>query len=214
MKRTKGFFITFEGSEGSGKSTQSGLLTRFLKEQGYAVVQLREPGGTSVGEKIRSILLDNRNGSITAQCEMLLYMAARAQIVQEVIAPALAAGKVVICDRFLDSTIAYQGFGLGVDIRLIREVGRFATCGIRPDLTIFLDLPVRKGLKHRERSMDRIEQRAFAYHLRVRRGYLALARLEPARFKTVRVEQEKRLTQEKIRLFVMRMLKGRKVRCR
>ena len=195
----KGKFITFEGSEGSGKSTQSKLLARYLRQKGYSVVYLREPGGTAISEKIRSILLDGEHKKMCAECETLLYMAARAQVVDEVIMPALMAGKIVVCDRFLDSTLAYQGYGLGVGIKKIKDIGMFATCGINPDLTIFMDLPIRKGLKHRDGAKDRIERRSLVYHLRVRSGYLAMARKEPRRIKTVKVQKEKEETQRLIR---------------
>src|SRR4030042_5389945 len=144
----KGKFITFEGSEGSGKSTQSKMLARFLEKKGYRVIFLREPGGTKISEKIRKILLDNKNDGMSQETEMLLYMAARAQLVRAVILPALQAGKIVICDRFLDSTIAYQGYGLGMDIKAIQYIGKITTAGLKPDLTIFLGLPIEKGLRY------------------------------------------------------------------
>lgn len=197
----KGRFITFEGSEGCGKSTQSKLLYRYLKRKGCNVVYLREPGATRISEKIRNILLDPKN-HISDATEMLLYMAARAQVVKEVIEPALKEGKIVICDRFLDSTIAYQGFGLGMDIDFIKEVGNFVTSGTNPDLTLLLDLPLKKGLKHRRFSKDRIEQRSLSYHSRVMEGYHKLARSEPERIKTVKVEKDKDKTQTKIRELV------------
>jgi len=140
----KGTFITFEGSEGCGKSTQSRLLYQYLKRKGYKAIYLREPGSTAIGEKIRKILLDAKNLTLTPVSEMLLYMAARSQIVDEMIKPALAAGEVVICDRFLDSTLAYQGYGLGLDIKLLEEIGKHVTRKIRPDLTILLDLAIHK----------------------------------------------------------------------
>jgi dTMP kinase len=195
----KGKFITFEGSEGSGKSTQSKLLYQYLKRKGFKVICLREPGGTKIGEKIRNILLDHKNHALTPNCEMLLYMAARAQVVSEVIKPALKKGKIVICDRFLDSTITYQGYGLGIDIQLIKLIGKFVTQGIKPDLTILLDLPLKKGLKHRKESQDRIEKRSLAYHSRVRNGYMKLAHLEPQRIKIVKVNRDKNKTQSQIR---------------
>lgn len=194
----KGKFITFEGSEGCGKSTQSEMLYRYLKSKGLNVVYLREPGGVKLSEKIRQILLNPEN-KISPEAETLLYMAARAQVVREIIQPALKAGKIVVCDRFLDSTIAYQGFGLGVDIAMIKSIGKFATLGIKPGLTIFLDLAVEKGLKHRCNCKDRIEQRSFKYHETVRKGYLELARLEPKRIKIVKVEPDKLTTQDNIR---------------
>lgn len=207
IKRVQGKFITFEGSEGCGKSTQSKLLYNYLKRKGYPVVYLREPGTTKIGEKIRRILLDPQNQQMSAVCEMLLYMAARAQIVDQIIKPALKNGKMVICDRFLDSTIAYQGYGLGLDIKSIRYIGSLVTSGIKPDLTIFLDLPARGGLTQCGRVLDRIEKRSLKYFLRVRRGYLQLARLEPQRIKIIKLDDDKDKTQEKIRKLVLCHLK-------
>jgi dTMP kinase len=204
---SRGIFITFEGSEGCGKSTQSKLAYTFLKKRGYGVIYLREPGGTAISEKIRQILLDAKNASMSPACEMLLYMAARAQLVREVILPALAKGKIVVCDRFLDSTLAYQGYGLGLDIKLIRHLGAIATAGIRPDLTILLDLPVVKGLKRCGCAKDRIEQRNLAYHLRVRKGYLRLAKSEPRRIKIVAVAKDKAVTQQKIRELILNFIR-------
>ncbi len=198
----RGKFITFEGSEGCGKSTQSKMLFNYLRKKGRRVVYLREPGATKLSEKIRDILLDAKNDAMSAQCEMLLYMAARAQIVTQVIRPSLEKGISVICDRFLDSTLAYQGYGLGMDIGFIKKVGRFATCGIKPDLTVLLDLSVDKGLCHRRFSSDRIEKRPLAYHLRVRRGYLSIASAERKRVKVVKVQADKNETQAKIRELV------------
>lgn len=195
----KGKFITFEGSEGCGKSTQSRMLYEYLKNNGHKVIYLREPGGVKISEKIRKILLDAKNSAMSPACEMLLYMAARAQIVEEIIRPALLAGKIVICDRFMDSTLAYQGYGLGMDISFIRRSGDFATGGIKPDLTIFLDLAVKKGLVHRRQCKDRIEQRSIGYHGRVRNGYLKLAAAEPNRIRIVKVAQDKNETQARIR---------------
>ena len=197
----KNKFITFEGSEGCGKSTQSEMLFSYLKSKGVKAVYLREPGGVKLSEDIRRILLDPES-RISAEAETLLYMASRAQLVEEVIKPALKSGETVVCDRFLDSTIAYQGFGLGIDIGFIKLLGNFATRGIKPDLTIFLDLPVEKGLKHRDNRKDRIEQRPVSYHEKVRRGYLKLAEEEPARIRVVRVLEDKDATQSKIREIV------------
>ena len=202
----RGVFITFEGSEGCGKSTQSLMLAEFLKSQGREVVYVREPGGTLISEKIRAILLDAKHDGMSGECEMLLYMAARAQIIAEVIEPALKKGAVVICDRFLDSTLAYQGYGLGMELDFIGRVGGFATRAIHPDLTILMDLPVEAGLKHREAAKDRIEQRPLAYHNKVREGYLALAKNEPGRIKIVKVEKEKEKTQKKIQQLVEKVI--------
>lgn len=201
----KGKFITFEGSEGCGKSTQSKLLYEYLKRKGRKVVYLREPGGTAISEKIRKILLDPHS-HIAPECEMLLYMAARTQIVNDVIKPALEEGKIVICDRFLDSTLAYQGYGLGMSIAFIREVGNFVTRGITPDLTILLDLPVNEGLLKCGRVKDRIERRSCEYHQAVRKGYITLAKNEPRRIKIVKVAKDKNITQEKIRKLVSKYI--------
>ena len=197
----KGKFITFEGSEGCGKSTQSKLLFDYLKKRRKKVIYLREPGGVKVSEMIREILLNPKN-KISPTAETLLYMAARAQVVQEIIKPALRAGKIVVCDRFMDSTIAYQGYGLGIDIKQIKCIGNFATQGISPDLTIFLDLPVVSGLMHRYNCQDRIEQRSVNYHEKVRKGYLALAKNESSRIKIVKVEEDKFKTQARVREIV------------
>jgi dTMP kinase len=206
----RGIFITFEGTEGCGKSTQSKLLYRYLKNRGLPVVYLREPGGVKTSEKIRKILL-NPGNRISPVCEMLLYMAARAEVVNAVIKPALLKGKIVVCDRFLDSTLVYQGLGLGLDLATIKSVGRLATQGINPDLTILLDRPIKRGLKCRQGKMDRIEKRNLAYHQKVRNGYLKLAGKEPARIKTVKVEEERFKTQQKIRISVNKFLNLRDV---
>ena len=200
----RGKFITFEGSEGCGKSTQSKLLADYLRKKGFKVVYVREPGGTKISEQIRKILLDTKNEKMSAVCEMLLYMAARAQIVMEIIQPALKAGKIVICDRFLDSTLVYQGFGLGIDIDFIKEVGRFVTSNLKSDLTIFLDLSVREGLFHRRLIRDRIEKRPLAYHQSVRKGYLKLAAREPKRIKVVKVQVKLDKTQSQVRKLIER----------
>jgi dTMP kinase len=205
LTNMKGKFITFEGSEGCGKSTQSRMLFDHLKAKGVKTIYLREPGGVKISEKIRELLL-NPESKISPQAETLLYMAARAQVVADLIKPALLKGKIVICDRFLDSTIAYQGYGLGMDISLIKAIGKFATLGISPDLTIFLDLPVKKGLKHRF-AKDRIEQRSLVYHQRVRKGYLDLAAKEPRRIKIIKVEDNKEVTQDNVRFTVNKLLR-------
>lgn len=201
----RGKFITFEGPEGCGKSTQSRMLYQYLKKSGYPAVYLREPGGTRISEKIRTLLLSPKS-DIAPTTEMLLYMSARAQLVDELVKPALEEGKIVICDRFLDSTIAYQGYGLGMDIKAIRQIGSFATAGIMPDLTILLDLAVHKGLKHREGKYDRIEARSLQYHRRVRQGYLTLAKQGSSRIKVVKLDDDKNKTQDKIRRLVYNVI--------
>ena len=207
MKRTKGKFITFEGSEGSGKSTQARFLVAYLKSKSQKVVFLREPGGTALNEKIRKILLDKRNHQMCPVSEMLLYMAARAQVVKQVIRPYLEQGYIVVCDRFLDSTIAYQGWGLGINLQLIERLGALVTSGLKPDVTIFLDLPIKKGLKACGKNLDRIEQRPIAYHKRVRRGYLNLAARYPKRIKIVKPDKDKHKTQAEIRRIIERYVR-------
>ena len=205
----RGKFITFEGSEGSGKSTHSRLLYDYLKSRGLDVIYIREPGGTKISEAIRGLLLDCKNEDMAPEAEMLLYMAARAQLIAQIIEPALKKGRIVLCDRFLDSTLAYQGYGLGINLKLIRDVGGFATRNTVPDLTIFLDLPAREGLKacSRIKTKDRIEKRPIKFHLAVRSGYLKIARQEPKRFKIIKVEKDMRLTQKKVRILAGRLIK-------
>ena len=201
MTKFRGTFITFEGSEGSGKSTQIALLEKYLHKRGFSVLFLREPGGVKVSEQIRKILLDPQNRMMGKECETLLYMAARAQLVSEQIEPALRAGKIILCDRFLDSTVVYQGYGCGVDIAWIKKLGEFATKGIVPDLTISFDIAVKRGLARiKNRPKDRIEQRQLSYHDRVRRGYLNLARKEPSRIKLISANQSK----EEIQILVQK----------
>jgi dTMP kinase len=209
----KGVFITFEGSEGCGKSTQSRLLSEHLRRLGHGVVYLREPGGTDISEQIRGVLLDGKNQAMSSACELLLYMAARAQVVAQVIVPALRQGRIVICDRFLDSTLAYQGYGLGIDPAVIRTMGKYATGNLAPDLTLLMDVPLEQGLAHRRGSSDRIEQRDLAYHRRVRRGYFALARREPSRIKVIKVDDDLQETQRSVRSAVERLLECRSKRC-
>ena len=200
----KGKFITFEGSEGSGKSTQIALIHHYLKKTKKPLLFVREPGGVKISEKIRHILLDVKNKDMAAECETLLYMAARAQLVHEVIAPALKQGKIVLCDRFLDSTVVYQGYGCGVDLKVIKGIGRFATRAVTPDLTFVFDIDTRKGLSRIKRPKDRIERRAVSYHNKVRRGYHDLARKEPKRVKMIQVNRgrSKEDIHEEVRKFV------------
>lgn len=205
----KGYFITFEGPEKSGKSTQAELLKRYLSKKGFSCLFIREPGTTSLGEKIRKILLDERNKHISHRAEMLLYMAARAQLVKKLIEPALKRNKIVICDRFLDSTIAYQGYGLGVDRAIINKIGQFVTCGIEPDITVLLDMGNDDGSFKAIHKKDRIELRSRSYHQRVRRGYFTLAKLHPKRFKVVLVKRNILSTQKEIRRIIDRCLSNR-----
>lgn len=177
----RGFLISFEGAEGSGKSTQIRHAVRFLRRKGYSVVLFREPGGTPVGEAIRKVLLDPRNKKMGVETELLLYLAARAQLVREKIEPALKQGKVVVLDRFEDSTLAYQGFGGGIPLAALRGFSRLVRGRLKPDLTFLLDVETQEGLRRSGRR-DRVEKKSLAFHKRVRRGFLALARREPKRF--------------------------------
>ncbi len=178
-------FITFEGPEGGGKSTQIRLLAERLRQHGYDVTTTREPGGTTIGDQIRTVLHDTANTAMSPTAELLLYSASRAQHVAEVIRPALAAGQVVLCDRFADSSMAYQGYGRGLDRAMLAALTAIATGGLTPDLTLFLDLDVERGLARRaERGeeMNRLDLEAVGFHQRVRAGYHALAAAEPARW--------------------------------
>ena len=183
--KVKGVFLTFEGPEGAGKSTQIKLLTQYLYEKGKDVLLLREPGGVVISEKIRSILLDKENKAMCNECEILLYMAARAQLVEEIIKPALIEGKIVVCDRFLDSTIAYQGYGNSGDLDKIKTIGRWIVQDCFPELTIVFDIDPKEGLSRISGDKDRIESKSLEYHKKVRQGYQALAKEEPQRVKLV-----------------------------
>jgi len=187
-----GLFVTFEGGEGSGKTTQLRLLGNRLRASAEEVIETRDPGGTTIGKEIRTLLLSGESAPMSVAAELFLYEASRAQLVREVIAPALARGAVVLCDRFTDSTLAYQGFGRGLDLNLIRRLNQVATDGLTPDLTILLDLDPRIGLERctlsagaEVASPDRIEAEPPAFHQRVREGYLALTRQEPDRMRQI-----------------------------
>ncbi|OEH84321.1 dTMP kinase [Desulfuribacillus stibiiarsenatis] len=182
----KGLFITFEGPEGGGKTTQVQRFIQKLRDAGHQVTQTREPGGTEISEKIRGILLDPDHHAMDHRTEMLLYAASRAQHVSQVIRPALEQGNIVVCDRFIDASIAYQGYGLGISVEDIIRINAMATENIAPDLTYLLDLPVELGMQrigekrgHNEDlqkvGLDRIESKAYAYHQKVRNGFLKIA---------------------------------------
>lgn len=179
-------FVTFEGPEGSGKTTQIRLLASWLTERRHDVLMTREPGGTRIGEGIRSILLMPEHTEMHAETEILLFSAARAQIVRQVILPHLAQGGVVLCDRFADSTLAYQGYGRQLNLDTLRLITAFATGSLTPDLTICLDLPVREGLRRKQSGdaaeWNRMERERLEFQERVRGGFLALAAAEPARW--------------------------------
>ena len=182
-----GLFVSFEGIEGSGKSTQVTLLAQALRSRGYEIVLTREPGGTAVGQVLRRLLLESSSSPLASGTELLLMLADRAQHVKEVVAPALRANKIVISDRFVDSTTAYQGYGRGVELALLTQFNAFACGGCMPALTLVLDLPVSEGLRRvRQRQSgtegtDRFEAESGAFHERVRAGYLQVARSDPQR---------------------------------
>jgi len=178
-------FITFEGPDGSGKTTQIRLLAEWLREQGREVVLTREPGGTEIGDQIRAVLHETSNTAMGARAEILLYSADRAQHVAQLIQPALAAGRVVISDRYADSTLAYQGYGRGLDLGVLRTITTFATGGLAPDLTVYLDVTPEEGLQRRRLGGDewnRLDAEALEFHQRVRDGYLKLVEQEPERW--------------------------------
>lgn len=183
----KGLFITTEGTDGSGKTTQIKLLESYLKDKGFEVVVTREPGGTSIGEKIRSIILDPDNAEMSYITEMMLYASARAQLVGELIKPSLARGMVVICDRFIDSSYVYQGFGRNIDLEVIEKVNSIALDGIMPDVTLFFDIDPGIALARRIKSTgaDRIEQEKMDFHRKVYEGYKKLVTKYPDRIKAV-----------------------------
>lgn len=185
-----GIFITFEGIEGCGKTTQLGLVADSLDTKGFNCLITREPGGTGIGEKVRKILLSSQNSEIMPVTELFLYMASRSQHVEEVIKPALADNKIVLCDRFSDATIAYQAYARGIDLESVKELNQLATSGLKPDITVLLDCPVDIGLARATGRMssqisqmreDRFEREDISFHQRVREGYLEIGRDEDER---------------------------------
>lgn len=196
----KGVFITLEGVEGCGKSTHSKLLFEYLKKSGYRTVHTREPGGTKLGEAVRRVLLDSPEIRISDLAELFLFEACRAQIVKEIIKPALDGGSIVISDRFSDATFSYQGYGGRVDLKAIKTLDRVATTGVVPDLTMLLDIDTLEGLKRaRKKGIDRIEKKDLSYHKRVRVGYLKLLKQYPGRIRRVEVSGRIPEVQAKIR---------------
>jgi dTMP kinase len=189
-------FITFEGPDGSGKTTQLQLLAEYLQRQGHRVLCTREPGGTAIGDQIRHILHDVNNTDMTPLAEILLYSASRAQLVAQVIKPVLATGGIVLCDRYADSTYAYQGYGRGLDLAVLKMIAKFATQNVQPDLTIYLDLPAEAGLRRKQQAnsagqgeWNRMDQLTLDFHKRVRQGYLTMAQAEPSRWLVIDAEQ-------------------------
>lgn len=206
-------FVTFEGPDGSGKTTQIRLLRAFLEEKGYPIHETREPGGTSIGDQIRQVLHATTNTEMRSTTEILLYSASRAQLVEEVIRPALARGQIVLCDRYAESTLAYQGYGRRLDADVLRVITVFATGGLRPDLIVYLDIPVEEGLRRKRRAHEtedaewnRLDQESADFHRRVRQGYLRLAKEEPTRWLIVDARQPVEAIQQTIREKVLALL--------
>lgn len=180
----KGFFITFEGADGCGKTTQSKLVQEYLENSGYRVVWTREPGAKGLGQKIRELLL-HYDGDVAPMCEAFLFLADRAQHIEHMIKPAVEAGKIVICDRHTDSTIAYQGYGRGEDIKQLKYLNELATGSVKPDLTFVFDVSTDIAQKRVGEEKDRMESAGIEFHKKVRQGYLEIAKLEPERVKVI-----------------------------
>ena len=203
MKR--GFFVTFEGPEGSGKSSQAKWLVQALRRRGHQVVFVRDPGSTVLGRHLRRVLLHTRRVRISPLAEALLFIAGRIHLVEEHIRPALRRRSIVICDRFHDSTMAYQGYGGGLDIAWLNQLGRRAIGGVMPSLTILLDVPTGVGFSRIRGRRDRMEQKARAFHRAVRQGFLKLARREPRRFVVLDATQPQSMLQQQILTRVLRL---------
>ena len=211
-------FITFEGPDGSGKTTQIELLAERLRHLGHNVLITREPGGTSIGNQTRTVVHDVKNVEMTGETEFLLYSASRAQLVRQEIEPHLERGGTVLCDRFADSSMAYQGYGRELDLEMIRCITQFATGGLVPDLTIYLDLPVEEGLRRKQSAhvaqageWNRLDQQTIDFHRRVRHGYLKMAQAEPNRWLVVDATQSIPDTQATIRTRLEHLLAERTV---
>ncbi len=202
------FFITFEGPEGSGKSTQLRLLASHLRQMGHDVLQAREPGGTAIGDQIRCVLTTTDNRDMHPRTEFLLFSASRAQLVHELIRPHLERGGVVLCDRYYHSSLAYQGYGHGLDLAALRAITRFATGGLEPDLILLLDLPAELGLQRRrkEGNLNRLDAFDLHFHRAVRRGYLELAAAEPGRWAIIDARAPIETVQQAIRQRVAALL--------
>ena len=207
-----GFFITLEGPEGSGKSSQAVRLVRSLRRAGWPVVFVRDPRSTTLGRRLRTLLLRHPTQRLSPMTEAMLFIAARIQLVEEHIRPALADGRVVICDRFHDSTVAYQGFGGGVDAAWLDRVGKAAIDGLMPHLTILLDVPVEVGFSRLRGRRDRMEQKARAFHRQLRQGYLRLAKQNRQRMVVIDATQPAQIVQRRIDAVVNERLDER-VRC-
>jgi dTMP kinase len=202
-------FITLEGPEGSGKTSHIPYLVEYLREKGYTVFPTREPGGTSIGEQIREVIHDMKNVEMHPRTETLLYQAARAQIVEQVIKPRLADGEIVISDRYYDSTIAYQGYGHQQDLEQVRALVKYATGGLIPDLTVLLDVDIEEGLrrKKKDNEWNRLDAYTVEFHQRVRTGYHEMVKAEPNRWVVVDAGQPWESVQEELRKIILERLK-------
>lgn len=207
----RGLFIVFEGGDGAGKSTQATRLADALGEAGYDVVRTREPGGTEIGEKLRGLVLDHGHGTVDARTEALMFAAARAAHVEQLVLPAMAAGQMVVCDRYVDSSVAYQGVGRGLGVEDVLMINRWATQSLRPDLTVLLDVDAAAGRRRRtagEAAEDRLESEPDEFHLRIRDAFLALADAEPERYLVLDAHQGIKELAEQIRARVHALLPG------
>ena len=203
-----GLFITLEGPEGSGKTSHIPYLVEYLREKGHIVFPTREPGGTSIGEQIREVIHDLKNVEMHPRTETLLYQAARAQIVEQVIKPRLADGEIVISDRYYDSTIAYQGYGHQQDLQQVRALVKYATGGLNPDLTVLLDVDIEEGLrrKKKDNEWNRLDAYTVEFHQRVRKGYHEMVKAEPDRWKIVDAGQKWDDVQDNLRKTIMEFI--------
>jgi dTMP kinase len=198
-------FITLEGPEGSGKTSHIPYLVETLREKGYTVFPTREPGGTSIGEQIREVLHSLKNTEMHARTETLLYQAARAQFVEQVVRPRLALGEIVLSDRYADSTLAYQGYGHQQDLEQVRALIKYATGGLVPDLTVLLDVDVEVGLKRKKKAdeWNRLDAYTVEFHQRVRNGYLEMVKQEPGRWAVVDAARGWEEVQQQLRVFIL-----------
>jgi dTMP kinase len=202
-------FITFEGPDGSGKTSQVLPLAEFLRQAGYNVLATREPGGTAIGDRVRAVLLDLHNTEMHPRAEILLFQASRAQLVEQVIRPHLAKKGIVLCDRYADSTLAYQGYGYQTDLEQLRAIVRFATGNLTPDLTLLFDLDVEVGLRRRVGGgeWNRLDAHERAFHERVRQGYHKLAEADPQRWVMIDAAQPPDAVQARVREIVLQRLR-------
>jgi len=202
----KGIFITFEGGDGCGKSTQAGMLARALKQMGFKIIRTREPGGSLFSEHLRDIILDPKH-SVVPRAELFLYEASRAGHTEEIINPALKAGKIVICERYSDATVAYQGYGRGIDMKKLLFVDRMATGGLQPDVTLYMKLPAGKSLGRIKGKKDRIELEKLSFHKRVEKGYADICRRNKKRVFVINAVGSAEKLHKKILNIVLKHLK-------